>query len=56
MTLRERQVPHVMRFYGDAGHALGHVFHCNMRSEEGRRCNDEQCAFFRNVTAKKASV
>ncbi len=56
LTLRERQVPHVMRFYGDAGHALGHVFHCNMRSEEGRRCNDEQCAFFRNVMAKKASV
>ena len=46
VVLRENKVPHVMRFYGDAGHELGHVFHCNMRLDAARRCNDEQCAFF----------
>lgn len=49
VTLRQRQVPHILRFYGDAAHTLGHVFHCDMRSEAGRRCNDEQCAFFRGL-------
>ena len=48
VTLRRQQVPHILRFYGDAAHTLGHVFHCDMRSEAGRRCNDEQCAFFWN--------
>ena len=51
-TLREQRVPHVMRFYGDATRELGHVFHCNMRLPEGRRCNDEQCAFFRSVAER----
>lgn len=49
VALRQKQVPHIMRFYGDSEHALGHVFHCDMRSEAGRRCNDEQCAFFKSV-------
>ena len=49
VALRKAQVPHILRFYGDADHALGHVFQCDMRSEAARRCNDEQCAFFRNA-------
>ena len=48
-TLRSQKVPHVMRFYGDAEHSLGHVFHCDMRMEAGKRCNREQCQFFRNM-------
>ncbi len=49
VALRQKRIPHIMRFYGDAAHALGHVFHCDMRSEAGRRCNDEQCAFLQGV-------
>lgn len=45
--LMENSVPFVFRFYGDARHELGHVFHCDVRSEQGQRCNDEECAFFR---------
>jgi hypothetical protein len=26
---------------------LDHVFHCNIRTEEAARCNDDECAFFR---------
>lgn len=26
---------------------VGHVFHCDMRLEEAKRCNDEECAFFK---------
>lgn len=45
----EVKVPFVFRFYGDAEHDLGHVFHLNLRSEEGHFCNDEQCQFFRKM-------
>ena len=52
-TLRQNSVPHILRFYGDAEHSLGHVFQCNIRSEAARMCNDEQCAFFRGVMARR---
>lgn len=33
--------------YGDKDHPLHHVFHCDSRSAEARRCNREECTFFR---------
>ena len=47
--LEEMDVPFVYRFYGDRNRQLGHVFHCNIRSEDAKRCNDEECAFFRSL-------
>lgn len=26
---------------------IGHVFHCNVRLEEAKKCNDDECAFFK---------
>ena len=49
--LMEQSVPFVYRFYGDSAHELYHVFHCNMRSEDGRRCNDEECDYFKSFLA-----
>lgn len=40
-------VPFVYRYYGDFKRELEHVFHCNIRSEDARLCNDEECSFFR---------
>jgi len=48
--LLEKSVPFVFRFYGDKDKNLPHVFHCNMRSEDARQCNDEECDFFRRYT------
>ena len=45
--LRELNVPHELHVYGGIEEPLPHVFHCNMRSEEARRCNDDECRFFR---------
>ena len=45
--LMEQTVPFVYRFYGDRDHELGHVFHCNIRTEDARLCNDEECDFFK---------
>lgn len=45
--LAQCDVPFVYRYYGDVDHVLGHVFHCNMRSEDAKLCNDEECDFFK---------
>ncbi len=45
--LAECNVPFVYRFYGDSENKLGHVFHCNIKTEDARLCNDEECEFFR---------
>lgn len=41
-------VPFVYRCYGDARNKLGHVFHCDVRSQAARLCNDEECDFFQS--------
>lgn len=46
--LVQRRVPFAARYYGDAAHELGHVFHCNMKLDAAHFCNDEECAFFRD--------
>ena len=46
-ALTARDVPFIYRLYGDKTNRLAHVFHCNIRSEAARVCNDEECAFFR---------
>lgn len=40
-------VPFLYRFYGDAKHKLSHVFHCDIRTEDAKYCNDEECSFFK---------
>lgn len=45
--LTECSVPFIYRFYGDSDHELGHVFHCNIKTEEAKLCNDEECSYFR---------
>ena len=46
-ALRALGVEAEYRCYGDKEHVLGHVFHCNVRSEAARRCNRDECDFFR---------
>ncbi len=46
-ALAGKDVPFVYRFYGDRAKRLPHVFHCDIRSEDAKLCNDEECAFFR---------
>ncbi|MCD7755253.1 MAG: alpha/beta hydrolase [Firmicutes bacterium] len=47
-ALLRNSIPFVFRFHGSAAEEpLGHVFHCNIKSEAAKRCNDEECAFFR---------
>jgi len=45
--LEELGIPHIYREYGQGIPEAGHVFHVNQKLAEGRRCNDDECAFFR---------
>ena len=48
-ALQANDVPFEYRLYGNHANRLGHVFHCDMRSADGKQCNDEQCDFFRRL-------
>lgn len=50
--LTECNVPFLYGFYGDSKNLLGHVFHCDMRNADGRKCNDDECDFFRRYIAE----
>ena len=46
--LTEKGIPCKLDVYGsEEDEATGHVFHVNILQPEASRCNDEQCAFFR---------
>jgi acetyl esterase/lipase len=46
--LREQRVIFSHKEYGTKEKPLDHVFHCNVRMEEAKLCNEEECAFFRS--------
>lgn len=46
-VLNDSSVPFAYRFYGSKKNPLYHVFHCNMKQPEAAKCNDDECAFFR---------
>lgn len=45
--LKSLGITYVDKTYGTAENPLNHVFHCNIKSEEARICNDDECNFFR---------
>lgn len=45
----ERNVPFVLRMYGNSERPLGHVFHCDLKLPEATQCNDDECSFFRSL-------
>lgn len=46
--LKSKGIDCVMKIYGSTDRPdIGHVFHVNCRLDEAKRCNDDECAFFR---------
>lgn len=45
--LEELNIPFVCRMYSEEGRELEHVFHCNVKSETAKKCNDDECDFFK---------
>lgn len=47
-VLEEYNVPFEYHYYASKTKKdLGHVFHCNMKLQEAKICNDEECDFFK---------
>lgn len=46
-ALKQKGILHEYHEYGDETETLYHVFHCNIRLDAARKCNDEVCSFFR---------
>ena len=50
-------VPCEMKIYGSKDRPeIGHVFHVNCKLEEAKRCNDDECAFFKKVFLTKTEI
>ncbi len=47
--LVEVKVPFRFGYYGDPENELGHVFHCNMKLEDAKKCNDDECNYFKSL-------
>lgn len=47
--LKELKIAFVDKTYGSPENPQGHVFHCDMRNETGKLCNDEECNWFRTL-------
>jgi len=48
-VLKQNHIKYIFKTYGDDQHLLYHVFHCDMKNEEGRKCNDDTVAFFKSM-------
>ena len=44
--LADCEIQFLYRYYGGNEKELGHVFHLNIRNENAKLCNDEECGFF----------
>lgn len=48
-TLKKLGVEHETRIYGSVNKRLYHVFHCNIKTKDAKRANDDECAFFKRI-------
>ena len=48
-VLSNAGVKYDYKLYGDEEHPLGHVFHCDIKSEAAKQANDDECDFFKSL-------
>lgn len=46
-ALENAGVKYEYKLYGDESNPLGHVFHCNIKSDAAKQANDDECSFFK---------
>ena len=46
-VLEKNNVPYEYKLYGNSKNKLGHVFHCDIKTESARTANLDELAFFR---------
>jgi acetyl esterase/lipase len=48
-ALENAGVKYAYKLYGDESNPLGHVFHCDIKSEAAKQANDDECSFLRSL-------
>lgn len=48
-ALKKNNVRHEYKIYGTDDNMLYHVFHCDIKSEDAKVTNDDECDFFRSL-------
>lgn len=48
-ALEKSGVKYSYKLYGDDSTPLGHVFHCDIKSEAAKQANDDECKFFKSL-------
>lgn len=46
--LQALNIDHVVKIYGDEAVKPNHVFHCDIKNDIARQCNDDECDFFKS--------
>ena len=46
--LKENNIKYEYKIYGDDNNRLGHVFHCDIKTDDAKLCNKEECDFFKS--------
>lgn len=54
--LTELGIGHDFKVYGDESVSLGHVFHCDIRSNAAKECNHDQMAFFKSHVRRQTTA
>ena len=44
--LEKNNVEYVVKIYGSDDNVLGHVFHVNVKTDDAKKCNDDECEYF----------
>ena len=51
--LKSKNIEAIYKFYGDKEHELKHVFHIDIKLAEARKCNEDECSFFKQHLKNK---
>lgn len=51
--LKDKSIDYEYKMYGSDEKPLYHVFHCNIRSEDARKANDDECRFFNKYLTRE---
>ena len=52
-VLKDKGIEHDYKLYGDEKNPLYHVFHCNIKSEDAKKANDDEIEFFKKFVKKE---
>ena len=47
--LKDNNIEYIYKIYGDENNELGHVFHCDIKTDSAKLCNKDECDYFKSL-------